>query len=153
MGLLPNTQNCGLCMRQECRERFPRHRRQSKPLISYPGMHHGTCVTHVPRCMSGSLTRGGGESNPGIPGACATLLFANLSRDSRNTILHRSVLTIGCNLMCLMIIHLTQMWNHFPAVTCMQNCVNKVINCNEHSFWTTGPFLRTWIDCNPSMDK
>ena len=22
-------------------------------------MHHGTCVTHVPRCMSGSLTRGG----------------------------------------------------------------------------------------------
>ena len=25
MGLLPDTQNCGLCMRLECRERFPRH--------------------------------------------------------------------------------------------------------------------------------
>ena len=29
----------------------------SPPLrISYPDMHHGTCVTHVPWCMSGSLT-------------------------------------------------------------------------------------------------
>ena len=34
-------------------------------------MHHGTCVTHVPWCMSGSRTRGGGENVPGIPGACA----------------------------------------------------------------------------------
>ena len=25
MGLLPDTQNCGLRMRRECRERFPRH--------------------------------------------------------------------------------------------------------------------------------
>ena len=30
-----------------------------KPLIRNPGMHHGTCVTHVPWCMSGSLTCGG----------------------------------------------------------------------------------------------
>ena len=29
-------------------------------------MHHGTCVTHVPWCMSGSLTRGNGENVPGI---------------------------------------------------------------------------------------
>ena len=28
------------------------------PRISDPGMHHGTCVTHVPRCMPGSLTSG-----------------------------------------------------------------------------------------------
>ena len=41
------------------RERFPRHRLQRKPLVNDPGMHHCTCVTHVPRCMSGSLTRGG----------------------------------------------------------------------------------------------
>ena len=34
-------------------------------------MHHGTCVTHVPWCMSGSLTCGDGENVPGIPGACA----------------------------------------------------------------------------------
>ena len=28
--------------------RFPRHWLQRKPLVSDPGMHHGTCVTHVP---------------------------------------------------------------------------------------------------------
>ena len=26
------------------------------PRVSDPGMHHGTCVTHVPWCMPGSLT-------------------------------------------------------------------------------------------------
>ena len=46
-------------MRRECRERFPRHRIQIKPLVSDPDMHHVTCVTHVRWCMSGSLTRGG----------------------------------------------------------------------------------------------
>ena len=54
---------------------FPRHRLQGKPLVSDPGMHHGTCVTHVPWCMSGSLTRGGWENVPGIPGACAPAIL------------------------------------------------------------------------------
>ena len=78
--LLTDTQNCGLRIRQECRERFPRHRRQRKPLVSDTDMHHGTCVTHVPWCMSGSLTRGDGENVPGIPGACATNNFSYLVR-------------------------------------------------------------------------
>ena len=80
MGLLPDTQNCGLCMRWECRERFPRQRLQRKSLVSDPGMHHGTCVTHLPWCMSGSLTRGDGENVPGSPGACATRKFTYLAR-------------------------------------------------------------------------
>ena len=50
---------------------FPRRRFQRKPLVSDPDMHHGMCVTHVPWCMSGSLTCGNGENVPGIPGACA----------------------------------------------------------------------------------
>ena len=54
MGLSADTWNCVLRMR---RERFPRHQR--KPLVSNPGMHHGTCVTHAPWCLSGSLTCGG----------------------------------------------------------------------------------------------
>ena len=62
-------------MRWECRERFPRHRLIRKPLVSDPGMHHGTCVTHMPWCMSGSLTCGGGENVPDIPGACTTCNF------------------------------------------------------------------------------
>ena len=36
-------------------------------IVSEPGMHHGTCVTHVPWCMSGSLTRGGGKTFPAFP--------------------------------------------------------------------------------------
>ena len=51
---------------------FPRRRFQRKPLVSDPDMHHGTWVTHVPWCMSGSLTCGDGENVPGIPGACAS---------------------------------------------------------------------------------
>ena len=44
---------------------WPRHWLERRPLVSDPGMHHGTCVTHVPWCMSGSLTRGGGGNVPG----------------------------------------------------------------------------------------
>ena len=54
---------------------FPRRRFQRKPIVSDPGMHHGTCVTHVPWCMSGSLTCVDGENVPGIPGACAPAIL------------------------------------------------------------------------------
>ena len=67
-------------MHCECRERFPRHRLQKKTLVSDPGMHHTTCITHVPCCISGSLTRCDGENVPGIPGACATHNFTYLAR-------------------------------------------------------------------------
>ena len=77
MGLLPDSQSCGLRMR---RERFPHYRLQRKPLVRDPGMHHGTCMMHVPWCMSGSLTCGCGENIPGIPGACATRNFTYLER-------------------------------------------------------------------------
>ena len=53
----------------------PRRQFQRKPLVSDPGMHHGTCVTHVPWCMSGSLTCDDGENVPGIPGACAPAIL------------------------------------------------------------------------------
>ena len=80
MGFLPDTYTCGLRMRRECREHFHRHRLQRKPLDNDPGMHHGTCVTHVPRCMSGSLIRGGGENVHGIPGACTSRNISYLAR-------------------------------------------------------------------------
>ena len=53
---------------------------QRKRLVNDPGMHHGTCVTHVPWCMTGSLTHGDGENVPGTPGACATRNFPYLVR-------------------------------------------------------------------------
>ena len=66
-GHLTRCVNCGLRMRRECRERFPHHRLQRKSLVSDPDMHHGMCITHVPWCMSGSLTRGGGKTFPAFP--------------------------------------------------------------------------------------
>ena len=59
---------------------FSRHRLQRKPLVSDPDVHHGTCVMHVPWCTSGSLSRGGRENVPGIPGTCATRNFTYLAR-------------------------------------------------------------------------
>ena len=54
---------------------FPHRRFQKKRLVNDPDMHHGTCVTHVPWCMSGSLTCGDGENVPDIPGACAPAIL------------------------------------------------------------------------------
>ena len=59
---------------------FPHNQLQRKALVNDPGMHHGTYVTHVPGCMSESLTRRGGENDPGIPGTCATRNFRYLAR-------------------------------------------------------------------------
>ena len=56
------------------------------PQVRDPDMHHGTCVTHVPWCMSGSLISGflwsrrRGGNVPGIPGACASHNFTYLAR-------------------------------------------------------------------------
>ena len=65
---------------------FSRRRFQRKPLVSDPGMHHGTCVTHVSWCMSGSLTRGDRENVPGIPGACAPTILRIWQEAHGNTL-------------------------------------------------------------------
>ena len=70
----------GLHMRRKCWERFPCHRLQRKPLVNDPVMHYGTCVTHMPWWMLGSLNHGAGENIPGIPGACTTCNVAYLAR-------------------------------------------------------------------------
>ena len=55
------------------------------PQVSDPNMDHGTCVTHVPWCIQGSLTSGFLWSRwrgnvPGHPSTCATRNFAYLVR-------------------------------------------------------------------------
>ena len=84
----PLTRYVKLCffhMSPECRERFPRHRLQRKPLVSDPVMHHRTGVIHVAWCMLGSLSRGGGENLfSRIPGACATRNFKYLAKSPWN---------------------------------------------------------------------
>ena len=55
------------------------------PRVSDSDMHQGTCVTHVPWCMPGSLTSGflclWRVNIPGIPSTCATRNFTYLVRD------------------------------------------------------------------------
>ena len=71
------------------------------PRASDTGMHHGTCVTHVPWCMPGSLTGGflwsrcGGENVPGVPGACATHNFMYLVRGPWAAMRRRYVVAVS----------------------------------------------------------
>ena len=84
MGFLPDTWNCGLRMRRECRERFPRHRGLAIP----------TCITARAwrtrrdacreRWLAVSFEVGGGKNVPGTPGACATKNFMHLVRGPWN---------------------------------------------------------------------
>ena len=67
-------------MRWECRQRFSHRWLKRKPLVSNPGMHPSTCVTHVLGCLSGSLICIDGENIPGIPGACGSRDFTYLAR-------------------------------------------------------------------------
>ena len=72
---------------------FPRHRLQRKLLVSDTGRHHGTCLTHVPWCMSGSI--------PNIPGACTTSNFMYLARGplpEGNT--HKKWIPLHCYVNC-----------------------------------------------------
>ena len=55
------------------------------PRVSDPDMHHGTCVTHVPWCMPGSLTsflwnRRWGETFPAFPAHAQPRDFTYLAR-------------------------------------------------------------------------
>ena len=55
------------------------------PRVSDPDMHHGTCATHRPWCIPGSLTSSfllswWLENVPGITGSCATRYFTYLSK-------------------------------------------------------------------------
>ena len=65
---------------------FPHHWFQRKPLVCDPGIHDGTCVTHVAWYMPGSLICDGGKYVPGIPGACATCNFTYLARGPCTTL-------------------------------------------------------------------
>ena len=59
---------------------FPTRRLQKKPLVSDLDMHHGTCVTHVPWCMSGSLISGGRGKRSRYSRRMRTCNFSYLAR-------------------------------------------------------------------------
>ena len=51
------TRKLGAAHAPQCRKRFPCHRLQRKPLVSDPGMHHGTCVTAFPAHAQPTILR------------------------------------------------------------------------------------------------
>ena len=125
-------------MRRECRARFPRNRRQRKSLVSDPGMQHGTCVTHVPWCMSGSLNRGDEKSVPGISGACATHKLTYLAIGPLNILVivrHGMLGRTELSLVILMVSH-----QIIASMDCdLRMHANKWNNAqrkpNEHTFY------------------
>ena len=126
-------------MRRECRERFPRHRPQRKQLVSDPGMHHCTCVTHVPWCMPGSLTAEAGKTFSAIPGACATRNFTYLVRGPKN----EPVLCVYTWNTCLGRVHCQmQIYSSDQTVLC---CALVLIDCTNIIHGTLTPGLS--LDC------
>ena len=104
-------------------------------------MHHGTCVTHVPWCMSGSLTCGDEENVPGIPGACAPAILCIWQEA------HGACIVYACTIITSDII-----WANVVCFTC--TTLNKVYfiltysNIERRStqnfrWWATGLWL--WI--------
>ena len=75
MGLLPDSNIAGCACARNAGNVFPHRRLQRKPLVSDPGMHHGTCVTHVSWCMSGSLTRLAWKTFPAFPAHAQTSIL------------------------------------------------------------------------------
>ena len=75
IGLLPDTYNCGLPRRLGCRDRFPRHQRRRKPLVTEPGMYDAHAVMHVGIAQPQWL-----DNDPSIPGACPTRNFTYRAR-------------------------------------------------------------------------
>ena len=74
---------------------FSRPRLQWKPPVNDPGMHHGTCETHLPWFMSGSLTCGGGETFPAFLAHAQPVILriwqeAHCTQHSNYTVLPRS---------------------------------------------------------------
>ena len=117
---------------------FPTRRLQRKPLVSDPGMHHSTCVTHVPWCMSGLLTCGGGENVPGIPGACAPAVL-RIWQEAHGPILSKSMFVLVVMFVVVLISwrfslqassHLIDLWRTTsPRPTVSFGC--QYANCGE----------------------
>ena len=67
-------------MRRECRERFPRNHGPATPTCITARAWRTCCDAYRDRSLAVSFEVGGGESAPGIPGACATVNFMHLIR-------------------------------------------------------------------------
>ena len=121
---------------------FPRRRFKRKPLVSDPGMHHGTCVTHVPWCMSGSLTCGDGENVPGIPGACAPAIL-RIWQEAHGDTLHIDDLVHDCSNSSVSAVELLQSCSH-PSIWMYLALLIQTLCLlyKTHVHYTHRPYMR-----------
>ena len=111
IGLLPEAY-CGLRMRRECRDRFPRHCG-----LAIPPCITALCVTHVPWCMVGSLTNG----------FLWSLWCGNRFRYYRR--MHNLQLCLSCKgLVCYirLIVFMTEFWNFKVRNNQIGECIHKI---------------------------
>ena len=98
-------------------------------------MHHGTCVTHVPWCTSGSLIRGGGEDVPSIPVKCATSTFTYLVRGP-----FRHPQDIFILFFYLFSKTTGQIYLPYSQIICPQSLTKSVYQpCRESKVWSVSP--------------
>ena len=69
--------SCQICKTAGCACAGNTGKVSPPPRFSNPDMHLGTCATHVPWCMTGSLTSGGGQTFPAFR-AYALLLNSSI---------------------------------------------------------------------------
>ena len=115
-----------------------RHRLQRKPIVSDPGMRHGTCVTHVPWFMSRSPTRAGRINVTGIPSACATRNFTYLVRGPWLILYPYTNDTISSYATNTMPNHHSYRW--FENLSGLYPCLDKVrrrlpVYCTMYLLW------------------
>ena len=137
---------------------FPRRRFQRKPIVSDPGMHHGTCVTHVPWCMSGSLTCVDGENVPGIPGACAPAILriwqeAHALASEAWSFFMDSPLTLRASTHTVS--HTHTRWHQTPHTHIYMNERKWKMQCALHQFKLIhmGDFIFRWMTRGASFSR
>ena len=123
---------------------FSRRRFKRKVLVSDPGMHHGTCVTHVPWCLSGSLTCGDGGNVPAIPGAWASAIL-RIWQEAHGVSWLTSVVFVrikhnwwkqikfymtldGLVMMCLLVANINE-WHKDTALSCLAGAIRRPASC------------------------
>ena len=123
------------------------------PRVNNPDMHHGTCVTHVPWCMPGSLTSGflwswWRENVPGILSACATSNFTYLVRGPWRHVLQ----DIESKLMAAI---LRSKGSHLLYCRCYNLPCMQLVCMRWFVFpvCLLGPLLVTWVNFEPSKIK
>ena len=107
-------------------------------------MHHSTCVTHAPWCMSGSLNCGGGETFPAFPVHAQPEILRIWQDAYARLFVYLYVFIFLC------------MFGSFDIGYVIKvNCYSllNVFRLTTTVFKTSGSHLLTWINFNPSLDK